>query len=196
MPRKVTISAEVGVLMNTSSVPAALEYCREWARKMLRLQKPEPWVDFTGAPACATPLNSTGPMAMLMVLTAAAPLRKRRRDAAGTPEKSISESLGKCVQPKRSHMMWSSLISGVGGVDLARSVRPDDSPAAAVNGRRHRKCRHANRREPLMRPALGRKAASAVPRRVAARAEASRRFAALRPPISWSDGQILFANRR
>src|SRR5882757_3213024 len=98
MPRKVTISAEVGVLMNTSSVPAAFEYCREWARKMLRLQKPEPWVDFTGAPAWAVPANMPGPMAMLMVLTAAAPFRKPRREGdstpeAAAPEKSISESL-------------------------------------------------------------------------------------------------------
>jgi hypothetical protein len=42
MPRKVTCSAKVGVLMNSSSTPAALAYCREWARKMLRLQKPVP----------------------------------------------------------------------------------------------------------------------------------------------------------
>src|SRR5260221_4791666 len=104
MPRKVTISAEVGVLMKTSSVPAALEYCREWARKMLRLQKPDPWVDFTGAPACAVPEKKPGPIAMLMVLTAAAPFRKRRREGTAAPEKSISESLGKCIQPMRSHM--------------------------------------------------------------------------------------------
>src|ERR1044072_4997578 len=101
MPRKVTISAEVGVLMNTSSGPAALEYCREWARKMLRLQKPEPGGDFTGGAAWAVPAS----MPMLMVLTAAAPFRKRRREGwMAVPEKSISESLGKCVQPMRSHM--------------------------------------------------------------------------------------------
>src|SRR5690349_2823757 len=104
MPRKVTISAEVGALMNTSSVPAAFEYCREWARQMLRLQKPEPWVDFTGAPAWAgLPMK---PM-LMVVVAAAAPFRKPRRDGVTTPEKSIRESLGKrCVQSMRSHMTW------------------------------------------------------------------------------------------
>src|SRR5437868_13033290 len=98
MPRKVTISAEVGVLTNTSSVPAALAYCREWARKMLRLQKPEPCVDFTAAPACAGPARPA-PI-MVIVPAAAAPFRNERRDAvaAAAPVKSISESLGKCRQ--------------------------------------------------------------------------------------------------
>src|SRR3981189_444136 len=159
MPRKVTISAEVGVLTNSSSTPAALEYCREWARKMLRLQKPDPWVDLTPAAACAGPPSiMPGSIAMLMVVAAAAPFRKRRRDGTAAPEKSISESLGKCVQPMRSHMTCSSSISGL----LVRArlfgvSGPDDSLPAAANDRRHRNCRHANRREPLMRPALTRK---------------------------------------
>src|SRR5277367_3736779 len=110
MPRKVTISAEVGVLMNSSSTPAAFEYCREWARKMLRLQKPEPCVDLMPAAACAgPPISMPGPAAMVIVVAAAAPFRKPRRDLAplpdkAAPEKSISESFGKCVQPIRSHM--------------------------------------------------------------------------------------------
>src|SRR5437868_7745931 len=97
MPRKVTISAEVGVLMKINSVPAAFEYCREWARKMLRLQKPEPWVDLMPAAACAgPPMNMPGPAAMAMVLAAAALFRKPRRDGGAiAPEKSISESFGK-----------------------------------------------------------------------------------------------------
>src|SRR5436190_16851868 len=104
MPRKVTISAEVGVLMKISSVPAAFEYWREWARKMLRLQKPEPCVDLMSAAACA-PLIKPPPTPMLIVVTAAALLRKPRREETARPEKSMSWSLGKCVQPMRSHMM-------------------------------------------------------------------------------------------
>src|SRR5258707_11872413 len=101
MPRNVTISAEVGVLTNSSSTPAALAYCREWARKMLRLQKPDPCVDFTGPAACATPAS---PGAIMVIApTAVAPFRNLRRDAAGL-EKSISDNLGKCLQSKRSHM--------------------------------------------------------------------------------------------
>src|SRR4029079_16998463 len=107
MPRKVTISAEVGVLMNSSSTPAALEYWREWARKMLRLQKPEPCVDLMPAAACAPPIKPP-PTPMLIVVTAAAFFRKLRRDDTARPEKSRSVSLGKCVQPTRSHMMASS----------------------------------------------------------------------------------------
>src|SRR5215211_787066 len=150
MPRKVTISAEVGVLMNTSSVPAPLAYCREWARKMLRLQKPEPCVDFTAGPAWAVPAS----MPMLMVLTAAAPFRKRRRDGLVAPEKSISESLGKCVQPMRSHMTGPPRRAGfLKGAWLCRCLAPDELPAGTR--------RHANRREPLMRPALQKIRASA-----------------------------------
>src|SRR5690348_9524900 len=104
MPRKVTISAEVGVLTNSSSTPHALAYCRAWARKMLRLQKPDPCVDLRVLAACAVPANPP-PRPMLMVVTAAAPFRKRRREATARPEKSMSWSLGKCVQPMRSHMM-------------------------------------------------------------------------------------------
>src|ERR1043165_4330086 len=106
MPRNVTISADVGVLMKISSVPAAFEYCREWARKMLRLQKPEPCVDLMPAAPKAPPM----PIAMpkLIVEAAAAPFRNLRREATAAPEKSMSASLGKCVQPMRSHMMASS----------------------------------------------------------------------------------------
>src|SRR5258708_36020445 len=104
MPRKVTCSAKVGVLMNTSSVPAPLAYCREWARKMLRLQKPEPCVDLTGPAACAGPPNRPGPIAMAMVLAAAARFRKRRREGMAAAEKSISESLGEGMEPMRAHM--------------------------------------------------------------------------------------------
>ena len=154
MPRNVTISAEVGVLTNSSSTPAALEYCREWARKMLRLQKPDPWVDLMPAAACAGPPSiMPGPIAMVTVEAAAAPFRKRRRDGTAAPEKSISESLGKCVQPMRSHMSV-LLDRGWRRVEFWRCSGPDNSLAAAANSRRHRNCRHANRREPLMRPAL------------------------------------------
>src|SRR6185295_1117276 len=111
MPRKVTISAEVGVLMNSSSTPAALEYWREWARKMLRLQKPEPCVDLMPAAAWAPPIIAP-PTPMLIVVTAAAFFRKERREETARPEKSrpeksMSWSLGKWVQPMRSHMMAS-----------------------------------------------------------------------------------------
>src|ERR1700722_13360313 len=135
MPRNVTISAWVGVWTNSSSTPAALEYCREWARKMLRLQKPEPWVDLTPDAACAGPPSSMpGPIAMLMVLTAAAPFRKRRREAVAVPEKSISESLGKCVQPMRSHMTCSSSISGLMVRDRLFGVSgPDEFLPGAPN---------------------------------------------------------------
>src|SRR3979490_1324009 len=157
MPRKVTISAEVGVLTNSSSTPAALAYWREWARKMLRLQKPVPCVPLTAPAACAGPLSiMPGPAAVVMVVAAAAPFRKRRREATAAPEKSISESLGKCVQPMRSHMTrpprsagWRERNFFYGGV-----LAPDDSLPAAARGNRHRNCRHANRREPLMRPSL------------------------------------------
>src|SRR5258708_21912293 len=104
MPRNVTISAEVGVLTNSSSTPAAFEYCRECARKMLRLQKPDPWVDLTPAAACAGPPSiMPGPIAMLMVVAAAAPFRKRRREAVAAPAKTLSESMGESVHPTRSH---------------------------------------------------------------------------------------------
>ena len=165
MPRKVTCSAKVGVLTNSSSTPAALAYWREWARKMLRLQKPVPWVPLTAPAACAGPPSSMpGPAAMVIVVAAAAPFRKRRREAVAAPEKSISESLGKCVQPMRSHMTcpprsanWES------GFFSWRCSCPDDSLPAVANDNRHRNCRHANRREPLMRPALRGKGARAVP---------------------------------
>src|SRR6187399_1856094 len=130
MPRKVTISAEVGVLTNSSSTPAALEYWREWARKMLRLQKPEPWVDLMPAAACAVPIAAP-PRPIVMVVAAAAFLRKPRREETARPEKarpekSMSWSLGKCVQPMRSHMRASSgrdcchEISGGFGTGLTR----------------------------------------------------------------------------
>src|SRR5688572_11481536 len=160
MPRKVTISAEVGVLMNTSSVPAPLAYCREWARKMLRLQKPEPCVDFTAGPAWAVPAS----MPMLMVLAAAAPFRNRRRDGRAVPEKSISESLGKCVQPMRSHMTCPPRGGDLEERDLAcRCLALTNSLPAVVPRQPSPNCRHANRREPPMRPALRRIRASAVP---------------------------------
>src|SRR5579859_6077469 len=104
MPRKVTISAEVGVLMNSSSTPACFEYWREWARKMLRLQKPEPWVDLMPAAACAAPpIIMPGPAAMVMAVVATAPFRNFRREA-DAPDRSTPVRLGKCVQPIRSHM--------------------------------------------------------------------------------------------
>src|SRR5262249_18150051 len=133
MPRKVTISAEVGVLMNTSSVPAALEYCREWARKMLRLQKPDPWVDFTGAPAWAVP-----PSRPMLMVAAAVPLRKRRRDGAAAPEKPISERSGKCGQAMRSHMTWPPRRAGCLKWDLScRYLAPDELPAGCLTDNRH-----------------------------------------------------------
>src|SRR6266404_4916733 len=105
MPRNVTTSADVGVLMNSSSTPADLAYWREWARKMLRLQKPEPWVPLIPAAACAgPPASRPGPAAMAMVVTAEAPLRKPRRDGADLPDRSMFLKSGRCVQPYRSHM--------------------------------------------------------------------------------------------
>src|SRR5262245_11628829 len=141
MPRNVTISAEVGVLMNSSSMPAAFEYCRECARKMLRLQKPEPCVDLMPPAACAKPPI---PTPILIVVTAAAPFRNFRRDATAAPEKSILESLGKCVQPTRSHMI-ASLVGRRSGRPLSQE------------------CRHANRREPPKRPALAESKARPMP---------------------------------
>src|SRR5689334_7896857 len=87
-------------------------------------------------------------MPMLMV-AAAVPFRKRRRDGAAPPAKVISESLGKCVQPMRSHMTGPPRRAGFLKWDwLCRYPAPDELPAGTR--------RHANRREPLMRPALRR----------------------------------------
>src|SRR5271165_4483866 len=106
MPRKVTISAEVGVLTNSSSTPAAFEYWREWARKMLRLQKPDPCVDRIPAAArAALPNIIPGPAAIAIVVVAMAPFRNLRRDEAAVSERSTPVRLGKCVQPVRSHML-------------------------------------------------------------------------------------------
>src|SRR5260370_31711472 len=148
MPRNVTISAEVGVLTNSSSTPAALEYCREWARKVLRLQKPDAWVDLMPAAGCAGPPSSMpGPIAMLMVVAAAAPFRKRRRERTAAPEKSISESLGKCVQPMRSHMTCPprSAEGGIVGNRLVVVCWPDDSIPSIAQSEENRVCGLPNR---------------------------------------------------
>src|SRR5476649_1893209 len=107
MPRKVTISAEVGVLMNSSSTPAVFAYWREWARKRLRLQKPEPCVDLMPAAACAAPpIIIPGPAAIVIAVVATAPFRNLRREAEA-PDRSTFVRSGKCVQPMRSHMIES-----------------------------------------------------------------------------------------
>src|SRR5471030_368135 len=130
MPRKVTISAEVGVLMNSSSTPACFEYWREWARKMLRLQKPEPCVDLMPAAACAAPpIIIPGPAAMVIAVVATAPFRNLRRDAEA-PDRSTLVRLGKCVQPMRSHMMR-LLEREVGGMRSdGFGARPRLAPSA------------------------------------------------------------------
>ena len=165
MPRKVTCSAKVGVLTNSSSTPAALAYWREWARKMLRLQKPVPCVDLISPAACAAARTCRRRTPMVIVVAAAAPFRKRRREAAAAPEKSISGKLGKMRTANAiTHDVSSSSadcgerICFRGGVLALTNSLP-----AVANDSRHRNCRHANRREPLMRPALRGKGARAVP---------------------------------
>src|SRR5260370_5062944 len=92
--------------MTTTETPAPLAYCREWARKMLRLQKPVPWVPLIDPAAQAgPPANRPGPAAMVIVVAAAAPLRKLRREATPAPERSMFFKFRRCVQPYRSHMI-------------------------------------------------------------------------------------------
>jgi hypothetical protein len=62
-------------------------------------------------------------------VTAAAFFRKLRREETVRPEKSISVSLGKCIQPMRSHMMASWGGSDCRGlrVRAGRYLGSDDS---------------------------------------------------------------------
>ena len=166
MPRKVTCSAKVGVLTNSSSTPAALAYWREWARKMLRLQKPVPWVDLIRARRVRrTAAACRGPTAMVIVVAAAALFRKRRREDRGGAGEIHVGKLGKMRTANAVTHDMSSSISKLGRADFFpwRCSCPDNSLPDVANDNRHRNCRHANRREPLLRPALRGKGARAVP---------------------------------
>src|SRR6195256_4094587 len=106
MPRNVTCSANVGVLMNCISTPSSLAVCKAWDRKILRLQKPLPWVDLrVFAAARAVPIKLP-PTAIVSVVAAAALSTLRRL-------KSIVRKFGRCMQPVRSHMDYSPRCDGV-----------------------------------------------------------------------------------
>src|SRR5258708_12035904 len=125
VPRNVSCSANVGVLMNCISTPSSFAVCKAWDRKILRLQKPLPWVDLrVFAAALAAPIKPP-PTAIVSVVAAVALSTLRRL-------KSIVRKFGRCMQPVRSHMDYSLRCDGC---CIGNGAKPQwDSAAGAASG--------------------------------------------------------------